>query len=182
MNNKHWTVGVLLASAIASAGAGTTPAFPLQPLADKPGPIAIKGRSGKVFYVPSTRATIKWGYLSNAADAPVLTVPSGATVIFDTLSHEGLLEDQGRNPLQYFASKGIPANQVLKDAIAITQSDLLHDFAKDGPHIITGPRYQANFLKPPNRNPMRAHRLRKSFITSRFLRPFGVIAPGSGKV
>jgi acetamidase/formamidase len=139
MNNKHWTVGVLLASAIASAGAGTTPAFPLQPLADKPGPIAIKGRSGKVFYVPSTRATIKWGYLSNAADAPVLTVPSGATVIFDTLSHEGLLEDQGRNPLQYFASKGIPANQVLKDAIAITQSDLLHDFAKDGPHIITGP-------------------------------------------
>ena len=139
MNNKHWTLGVLLASAIASAGAGTTPAFPLQPLADKPGPIAIKGRSGKVFYVPSTRATIKWGYLSNAADAPVITVPSGATVIFDTLSHEGLLEDQGRNPLQYFASKGIPANQVLKDAIAITQSDLPHDFAKDGPHIITGP-------------------------------------------
>ena len=139
MNNKHWTLGVVLASAIASAGAGTTPAFPLQPLADKPGPIAIKGRSGKAFYVPSTRATIKWGYLSNAADAPVLTVPSGATVIFDTLSHEGLLEDQGRNPLQYFASKGIPANQVLKDAIAITQSDLPHDFAKDGPHIITGP-------------------------------------------
>ena len=139
MNNKHWALGVLLASAIASAGAGTTPAFPLQPLADKPGPIAIKGRSGKFFYVPSTRATIKWGYLSNAADAPVLTVPSGATVIFDTLSHEGLLEDQGRNPLQYFASKGIPANQVLKDAIAITQSDLQHDFAKDGPHIITGP-------------------------------------------
>ena len=139
MNNKHWTLGVLLASAIASACAGTTPEFPLQPLADKPGPIGAKGHRGKVFYVPSTRATIKWGYLSNAADAPVLTVPSGSTVIFDTLSHEGLLEDQGRNPLQYFASKGIPANQVLKDAIAITQSDLPHDFAKDGPHIITGP-------------------------------------------
>ena len=139
MNNKHWTLGVLLASAIASACAGTTPEFPLQPLADKPGPIGAKGHRGKVFYVPSTRATIKWGYLSNAADIPVLTVPSGSAVIFDTLSHEGLLEDQGRNPLQYFASKGIPANQVLKDAIAITQSDLPHDFAKDGPHIITGP-------------------------------------------
>ena len=139
MNNKQWTLGILLASAIASACAGTTAAFPLQPLADKPGPIAIKGHKAKVFYVPSTRATIKWGYLSNAADVPVLTVPTGATVIFDTLSHEGLLEDQGRNPLQYFASKGIPANQVLKDAIAITQSDLPHDFAKDGPHIITGP-------------------------------------------
>ncbi len=139
MNNKHWTLGVLLASAITAACAGTTPEFPLQPLADKPEPIGAKGHRGKVFYVPSTRATIKWGYLSNAADIPVLTVPSGSTVIFDTLSHEGLLEDQGRNPLQYFASKGIPANQVLKDAIAITQSDLPHDFAKDGPHIITGP-------------------------------------------
>ena len=137
MTNKHWALGLLLASAMTSADAGA--AFPLQPLADKPGPIVVKGHRGKVFYVPSTLATIKWGYLSNAADAPVLTVPSGATVIFDTLSHEGLLEDQGRNPVQYFASKGIPAHQVLKDAIAITQSDLPHDFAKDGPHIITGP-------------------------------------------
>ena len=139
MNNKHWALGFLLASALASVSAGTSSAFPLQPLADKPGPIAIKGHRGKVFYVPSTLATIKWGYLSNAADVPVLTVPSGATVIFDTLSHEGLLEDQGRNPAQYFASKGVPAHQVLKDAIAITQSDLPHDFVKDGPHIITGP-------------------------------------------
>ena len=139
MNNKHWALGFLLASALASVSAGTSSAFPLQPLADKPGPIAIKGHRGKVFYVPSTLATIKWGYLSNAADIPVLTVPSGATVIFDTLSHEGLLEDQGRNPAQYFASKGVPAHQVLKDAIAITQSDLPHDFVKDGPHIITGP-------------------------------------------
>ena len=139
MNNKHWALGFLLASALASVSAGTSSAFPLQPLADKPGPIAIKCHRGKVFYVPSTLATIKWGYLSNAADIPVLTVPSGATVIFDTLSHEGLLEDQGRNPAQYFASKGVPAHQVLKDAIAITQSDLPHDFVKDGPHIITGP-------------------------------------------
>lgn len=139
MNDKHWALGFLLASAVASVSADTSTAFPLQPLADKPGPIAIKGHRGKVFYVPSTLATIKWGYLSNAADVPVLTVPSGATVIFDTLSHEGLLEDQGRNPAQYFASKGVPAHQVLKDAIAITQSDLPHDFAKDGPHIITGP-------------------------------------------
>ncbi len=139
MNNKHWTLGFLLASALASVSAGTSSAFPLQPLADKPGPIAIKGHRGKVFYVPSTLATIKWGYLPNAADVPVLTVPSGTTVIFDTLSHEGLLEDQGSNPAQYFASKGVQAHQVLKDAIAITQSDLPHDFVKDGPHIITGP-------------------------------------------
>jgi branched-chain amino acid transport system ATP-binding protein len=85
--------------------------MPLQPLAEKPGPLVIKGFSGKVFYVPSTLATIKWGYLPNATDAPVLTVPSGATVVFDTLSHEGILEDQGRNPVQYFGSHGVPPHQ-----------------------------------------------------------------------
>ena len=113
--------------------------FPLQPLADKPGQIAMPGTKEKVFYVPSTLETIKWGYLPNAADKPVLTVPSGATVVFDTLSHEGLLEDQGRDPVKYFGSKGIPANMVLRDAFAITSSPLPHDFVKDGPHIVTGP-------------------------------------------
>lgn len=113
-------------------------AMPLQPLADKPTRLQLKGR-GKVYYVPSTLETIQWGYLPNANSTPVLTVPSGATVVFDTLSHEGLLEDQGRNPLNYFAAQGIPERMVLKDAIAITGSTLAHDFAKDGPHIVTGP-------------------------------------------
>jgi acetamidase/formamidase len=113
--------------------------MPLQPLADKPGLLKMKGFGGKVFYVPSTLSTIKWGYLPNASDAPVLTVPSGATVVFDTVSHEGILEDQGRNPVQYFGSKGVPSRMVLNDAIAITQSNLSHDFVKDGPHIVTGP-------------------------------------------
>lgn len=113
--------------------------FPLQPLADKPGKVSIPGIKGKVYYVPSTTETIKWGYLPNANDKPVLTMPSGGTLVFDTLSHEGLIEDQGRNPARYFASKGVAADQVLKDAISITQSVIPHDFAKDGPHIVTGP-------------------------------------------
>ena len=119
--------------------AGAAQAMPLQPLADRPVQRAVPGLPGKVWYVPSTLETIKWGYLPNATDAPLLTVPSGATVVFDTLSHEGLLEDQGRDAEKYFMSKGVPANMVLKDAIAITRSSLPHDFAKDGPHIITGP-------------------------------------------
>ncbi len=114
-------------------------ALPLQPLADKPGKMAVKGQRGKVYYVPSTVDTIKWGYLPNASDAPLLTVPSGSTVVFDTLSHEGLLEDQGRDALNYFASHGVPERMVLKDAIAITRSSLPHDFSRDGPHVITGP-------------------------------------------
>ncbi len=118
---------------------GSATAMPLQPLAERPGKLSVPGVRGKVWYVPSTLSTIKWGYLPNQLDAPVLQVPSGAMVVFDTVSHEGLLEDQGRNALKYFSSKGVAPNMVLNDAIAITRSSLPHDFVKDGPHIVTGP-------------------------------------------
>lgn len=118
---------------------GSATAMPLQPLAERPGKLSVPGVRGKVWYVPSTLNTIKWGYLPNQLDVPVLQVPSGATVVFDTVSHEGLLEDQGRDALNYFSSKGMAPNMVLNDAIAITRSSLPHDFIKDGPHIVTGP-------------------------------------------
>lgn len=135
MKNKN----VVLCAFLSFCMTAPLAAMPLQPLADKPGRIAIRGLPGKVYYVPSTVDTIKWGYLPNATDRPLLTVPSGATVVFDTLSHEGLLEDQGRDALNYFMSQGVPASAVLKDAVAITRSSLPHDFFKDGPHIVTGP-------------------------------------------
>ncbi|MEY3900324.1 MAG: hypothetical protein RI962_1479 [Pseudomonadota bacterium] len=118
---------------------GSATAMPLQPLAERPGKLSVPGVRGKVWYVPSTLNTIKWGYLPNQLDVPVLQVPSGATVVFDTVSHEGLLEDQGRDALNYFSSKGVAPDMVLNDAIAITRSSLPHDFIKDGPHIVTGP-------------------------------------------
>jgi len=139
MKIKNYILCLSFLTVSVSAVATTPYKMPLQPLADKPGLLKMKGLGGKVFYVPSTLSTIKWGYLPNASDAPVLTVPSGATVVFDTVSHEGILEDQGRNPVKYFASHGVPSRMVLNDAIAITQSSLSHDFAKDGPHIVTGP-------------------------------------------
>jgi len=123
----------------ATAFAQGTDGLPLQPLADRPGRLVVPGARQEVYYVPSTVDTVTWGYLPNAATKPVLSIPSGATIVFDTLSHEGLVEDQGRDPLKYFASKGIPANMVLSDGIAITSSKMAHDFAKDGPHIVTGP-------------------------------------------
>ncbi|MDE2131387.1 MAG: acetamidase/formamidase family protein [Betaproteobacteria bacterium] len=106
----------------------------LQPMADKP----EKLPNGN-YYVPSTPDTVRWGSLPNADAKPLLTVPSGSVVIFDTVSHEGILEDQGRNPTRYFSQFGIKPAQVLKDAQVITESSLQHDFVKDGPHIVTGP-------------------------------------------
>ena len=66
-------------------------------------------------------------------------MPSGSIVIFDTVSHEGILEDQGRNPVDYFAGHGISSQGVLDDARTIASSNIEHDFISDGPHIVTGP-------------------------------------------
>ncbi len=91
------------------------------------------------YYVPSTLETITWGYLPNKDAKPVIAVPSGSVVTFDTVSHEGLLEDQGRDAEKYFKSKGVKAENILDEAKTITQSNLKHDFHQDGPHIVTGP-------------------------------------------
>lgn len=91
------------------------------------------------FYVPSSLDNVIWGYLPNRTAKPVLTVPSGSVVTFDTVSHEGLLEDQGRDPAAYFGSHGVKHEYVLAEAIALTASDRAHDFIKDGPHVVTGP-------------------------------------------
>ena len=95
--------------------------------------------SDGVIYVPSTPDTVLWGSLPNRDVRAVITVPSGAVVSIDTVSHEGILEDQGRDPVRYLASYGIEADQVLDDAKAIAASDIEHDFAADGPHVVTGP-------------------------------------------
>ena len=110
----------------------------LQPLGDVPGPVELEGH-GSGYYVPSTPETVMWGYLPNRDSEPLLTVPSGSVVTFDTLSHEGMLEDQGRDPEAYFAGFEVTRDFVLDDAVAITGSGIAHDFAADGPHIVTGP-------------------------------------------
>lgn len=140
---RHAVSSICLATVFAIGIIGQAqardPAFPLQPLADAPTKLTIPGTKHAVYYVPSTTQTVRWGHLPNADSKPVLTVPSGSTVVFDTISHEGILEDQGRDPVKYFGAHGVPPNMVLKDAIALTSSSMAHDFVKDGPHVITGP-------------------------------------------
>ncbi len=90
-------------------------------------------------YVPLGPDNVSWGYLPNRDATPIRRVRSGALVTFDTVSHEGILEDQGRDPDRYFASKGVREDQILRDTRAIAQSDLEHDFDRAGPHIVSGP-------------------------------------------
>jgi acetamidase/formamidase len=111
----------------------------LQPLSTTAGKTPAGLKTGAGYYVPVTPETIRWGYLPEMGANPLINVPSGAVVTFDTVSHEGILEDQGRDARKYFTSLGIPAADVLRDAEAITQSSLPHDFVKDGPHVVMGP-------------------------------------------
>ena len=85
-------------------------------------------------HIGSGPETVHWGYLSGALQ-PVARVRSGDMVTMDTVSHEGLLSDQG-DPAGFFARHGIARPDVLEDAIAI-YARVQHSGL--GPHIVTGP-------------------------------------------
>ena len=93
-------------------------------------------------YLRATPETVLWGRLPCADDAAVLEIRSGESVTFDTVSHEGILDDQGKDPASYFASHGVPRDQVLDDAIEIAASGSRDPFA-DGPHVVVGPVHVA---------------------------------------
>ncbi|TDC84370.1 acetamidase/formamidase family protein [Actinomadura sp. 7K507] len=98
-----------------------------------------EGRIDGAHYLPTTPDTCLWGRLPNRDRPPVLRIASGDTVTIDTLSHEGILEDQGRDPDAYLAGFGVPIDQVLTDALDLAASDVAHDYDEDGPHVVTGP-------------------------------------------
>src|SRR5690606_1879592 len=108
--------------------AATDPsALVLQPLGDAP----------TSTYLPATPTTTTWGRLPCGEDAPALCVEPGATIVGDTVSHEGILEDQGRDPVAFFGSHGVAPGEVLLDAIAVAAHG--HHDVTGGPHVVTGP-------------------------------------------
>ena len=88
--------------------------------------------------LPSTPDTVLWGWLPNRDTPLALHVEDGDVVAIETVSHEGILEDQGRDPVAWFGRHGIERSDVLADAREIAASDISHEFG-DGPHIVTGP-------------------------------------------
>lgn len=90
-------------------------------------------------HIASLPENIVWGHLPHRDSKPVLRIASGDTVVFDTISHEGLVEDQGRDPVAFFSRYGVPRNKILDEVIAIAASELSHSFDNDGPHTLIGP-------------------------------------------
>ncbi|MBH0006591.1 acetamidase/formamidase family protein [Psychrobacter sp. SWN149] len=135
---KNTVLSLVVLSALGTSASYADSFIMLKQMSNKPVQLKEGDYKGN-YYVPSTLDTITWGYLPNKDAKPLLSVASGSTVTFDTVSHEGLLEDQGRDAEKFFTSKGVNAAFILDEAKAITKSTLDHDFDKDGPHIVTGP-------------------------------------------
>jgi acetamidase/formamidase len=98
----------------------------------QPGEGPIRGR-----YLPADPAAVFWGRLPSGADAAVLEVDAGVEVTIDTISHEGVLDDQGSDPVAFFAGHGVAADGVLRDAVELTATRVRDP--EDGPHVVTGP-------------------------------------------
>ncbi|WP_309712156.1 acetamidase/formamidase family protein [Pseudolysinimonas sp.] len=98
----------------------------------QPGEGPIRGS-----YLPADPGRVFWGRLPCGADEPVLEIDPGVEVTIDTISHEGVLDDQGSDPVAYFGSHGVAPESVLRDAVELTATRERN--TDDGPHVVTGP-------------------------------------------
>jgi acetamidase/formamidase len=89
--------------------------------------------------VASDPTTVRWGRLPSAGAKPIGEVADGGVIVVDTVSHEGILPDQGQDPVGFFGSFGVAAHEVLDDAREIAAAGLPRDPLRDGPHVVTGP-------------------------------------------
>ena len=96
----------------------------------------VSGNDG-VGYVPAEPGLVFWGRLPRAGDAPVVTLDSGQSLVIDTISHEGVLADQGSDPAAFFGAYGVPRDAVLDDAVHLAAARSRP--GEDGPHVVTGP-------------------------------------------
>ncbi|MET0933548.1 MAG: acetamidase/formamidase family protein [Mycetocola sp.] len=91
-----------------------------------------------VQYLPATPHTVRWGRLPGRDDEAAASILPGERIIIDTVSHEGLMEDQGGDPLVFFTRHGVSPDDILTDTVDIARQ-VTRDITADGPHIVTGP-------------------------------------------
>jgi acetamidase/formamidase len=127
---------------------------------------AASAKKGEIeYFAPSTSQTVWRGFYPKDAP-PLLTVPSGAIVRMDTVSHQGLgqLPNGQPDPITQAAASGIPADQVLPDAVDIYYNlDYPNRTKNGGSHVLTGPIYvegaepgdtlEVRIVKVENRTP-----------------------------
>ena len=87
--------------------------------------------------VESTVDNVIWGKLFTPDSEPILRVNSGDVVTIETISHEGILPDQG-DTVEFFTEAGIDEADILPDQLAVKEQI---ERTAPGPHVITGPIY-----------------------------------------
>ncbi|MGD1899752.1 MAG: acetamidase/formamidase family protein [Phormidesmis sp.] len=93
--------------------------------------------SGQTHTVESTPEHVIWGELFRPDSAPILTVQSGDQVTIETVSHEGILSDQG-DTIEFLTGQGINQEDILPDQLEVKANV---EKTGPGPHVITGPIY-----------------------------------------
>ena len=99
------------------SSAAVTAALAIPPVLAQSVTVASK-LSGKVYLLPATLETTQWGWFDNA-QAPVLTIDSGDTVVMETMMHAH--------------------NQVVPGKTIEELKKLRTDHPGRGPHTLTGP-------------------------------------------
>lgn len=99
----------------------------------QPGAGPVDGRH----YVRTTPETAHWGLLPNRDTVPIAHVAPGDVVTIDTVSHEGVLEEFGHDPVTWFGERGVTRDAVLDDAVDVATH--MRRAAGGGPHVVTGP-------------------------------------------
>lgn len=94
------------------------------------------------YFLGSTAQTVYRGFFPRNAP-PALTVPSGAVVRIDTLSHQGLNTlSSGSDPVTFNAPFGVAESEILPDAIDVYYNlDYPVRAPLGGGHVLTGPIY-----------------------------------------
>ncbi|WP_222427073.1 acetamidase/formamidase family protein [Hyella patelloides] len=87
--------------------------------------------------VKSTPENVIWGELFTSENQPILQIKSGDVVTIETVSHEGILPDQG-DTVAFFTEAGIDEADILPDQLAVKEQI---ERTAPGPHVITGPIY-----------------------------------------
>lgn len=106
--------------------------------------LPVKAAS-QTYQIMSTPQNAIWGELFKPNSRPIAKVKSGDRVVMQTISHEGILPDQG-DTVAFLGSGGIPQNPKSRVAPDRVLQDQLIVKAKlkktgPGPHVITGPIY-----------------------------------------
>lgn len=98
---------------------------------------SLENETATDYLVKSTPENVIWGKLYTSDSEPILQVQSGDIVTIETVSHEGILPDQG-DTVEFFTKAGIDKSNILPDQLAVKEQI---ERTAPGPHVITGPIY-----------------------------------------